>query len=198
MGVVYRAVRSKESPGSAPEVGWRTALKYRAEAANRLGNTALALNSAEQLKEIAEGLLKTSPDNFTARADRYRALSLMGEAWEIRSRKTGSGADRRQAESWFQQALDGYSALEKKASLSRTDKAAVTRSGQALARLRADSVLALDELLLPMGSAPDIPFGLRRKWIPAITPKPAAISPMLAGSGVEAEELPIPSLKTSD
>ena len=97
MGVVYRAVRSKESPGSAPEVGWRTALKYRAEAANRLGNTALALNSAEQLKEIAEGLLKTSPDNFTARADRYRAFSLMGEAWEIRSRKTGSGADRRQA-----------------------------------------------------------------------------------------------------
>jgi tetratricopeptide (TPR) repeat protein len=132
----FREVQ-KESPGSAPEVGWRTALKYRAEAADRLGNTALALDSAEQLKQIAEGLLKTSPDNFTARADRYRAFSLMGEAWEIRGGKSGSAADRRQAESWFQQALDGYSALEKKAALSRTDKAAVTRSRQALARLRA-------------------------------------------------------------
>jgi serine/threonine protein kinase/tetratricopeptide (TPR) repeat protein len=127
----------KEQPGSAPEVGWRTTLKYRSEAANRLGNTVVALESAEQLKEIADGLLQTSPENFAARADRCRALALLGVAYQTRHRKTGSSADLGRAASNFQRALDGYSILEKKAPLSRTDKAAMTLSGEALNRIRA-------------------------------------------------------------
>ena len=127
----------KEHPGTAPEVGWRTALKFRAEAANRLGNTTLAIESAEQLQEIANGLLKSSPENFAARADRCRAFTLLGVAYETRSRKTAGNTDRQQARFNFQQALDGYSTLEKKAPLSRTDKAAMALSAEALTRLRA-------------------------------------------------------------
>jgi len=130
----YRAVRA-ERPQSAPEVGWRTALKYRAEAAIRLGNAALVIDSAGQLKEIVDGLLKASPDNFTARADRCRISQFMGEAYEIRSRKSGGVAERLQAAAYFQQAVNEYSALEKKAPLSSTDKGAFTRSTQALASL---------------------------------------------------------------
>ncbi len=126
----------KEHPGSAPEVGWRTALQYRSEAENRLGNTAQAMESAQQIKAITEELLKVSPDNFTARDDLYLSYSLLGAAYETLGRKTGDEAALRQAGSWFRQAVDGYSKLDQKA-LSRSGRQAFAKSTEALARLRA-------------------------------------------------------------
>ena len=57
------------------------------------------MDSAEQLLKITDALLKTAPDNFTARADRYRAFSLLGGAYETRGRKPGSATELQQSAS---------------------------------------------------------------------------------------------------
>jgi tetratricopeptide (TPR) repeat protein len=124
---LYSSIAARH-PAEAPPVAMRTAYRYRGQAAIRLRQPAVAFDSANALLAISAGLLKTDPNNATARSDRAQAYSLLGAAYELRQ-------DPARAVPAFKSALGEYAALKSASGLSPRDEKYAKDAAAALDRL---------------------------------------------------------------
>src|SRR5581483_2877318 len=126
---LYNSIAAKH-PGEAPTVAKRTAYRYRGQTAIRLHKTEIGIESGNTLLAMANGLLKTNPNNAAARSDRAQAFSLLGAAYELRQEMA-------RALTAYQAASREYAELKASAGLSSRDEkyakdveAAVERLGK--------------------------------------------------------------------